>query len=710
MWTYNALVATSLALLVSETAAAQKVTVDAAPSHAVNSFSPNQALGAGVDRLRGNITDRMLSDPWLKEILAAGWEPVSYRQNTELHVEAWHWNPRGTWSDPKGQGYFVGSTELGEPIRHSYAYPLPHRGFTTGDGNGYSRLTDGDTNTYWKSNPYLTKKFTGEDDSLHPQWIVLDLGTSTEVDELRIAWGEPYARDYRVQFWTGEQHPISRPTRGTWQNFPAGVIAAGHGGTANVRLASRPMAVRYLRILMTSSSNTCDTHGPEDARNCVGYAIRELYAGKHSGTGEFIDILRHSPDRNQTTTYCSSVDPWHAASDLDEKKGDQVGFDLFYTSGITRGLPAMVPVALLYSTPEDAAAQIAYLEQRHYPISYVELGEEPDGQKMLPEDYGALYLQFASAIHKIDPRLKLGGPSFEGVNQDVEVWPDAGGRASWLGRFLDYLKSHGRLADLAFFSFEHYPYDPCNTSWDDLYREPERITNILQVWREDGLPSGLPMFVTEVNLSWRSGETFVDIMGGLWFADYLGAFLTAGGTGSYYFHYIPGPLRPGCNDSWGTFGLFNVDQDYRMKGYHAQYFASQLLTRDWVMPGDAEHKVFRAQSDLHDEAGNTLVTAYALKRPDGEWSLMLINKDRENSHEIGVVFQDDERRTNWFFAAPVQQVTFGSGQFQWHAKGAEGYADPAGTPVRSTVGGGPEFSYVLPKASITILRGRLGGM
>ncbi len=72
----------------------------------------------------------------------------------------------------------------------------------------------------------------------------------------------------------------------------------------------------------------------------------------------------------------------------------------------------MVPIAMIYSTPEDAAAQIRYLEARHYPISYVEMGEEPDGHYMLPEDYAALYLQFAEAIHKVDPSIKLGGSIF----------------------------------------------------------------------------------------------------------------------------------------------------------------------------------------------------------------------------------------------------------------------------------------------------------
>ena len=40
------------------------------------------------------------------------------------------------------------------------------------------------------------------------------------------------------------------------------------------------------------------------------------------------------------------------------------------------------------------------------------MGEEADGQHMLPEDYGALYLQFATAIHRLVPEAKLGGPAF----------------------------------------------------------------------------------------------------------------------------------------------------------------------------------------------------------------------------------------------------------------------------------------------------------
>jgi hypothetical protein len=690
---------------------AHKVVVDSAPSHAVNSFSPVDALGAGVDRLRLGVADKVLSESFLKQVLSAGWQSVTYRQNTELHVEAWHWNPQGSWSDPAGRGYFTGNAEPSEMIRHSYAYPLPHRGFTRNSGTerGYSRLTDGSLDTYWKSNPYLTRTFTGEDDSLHPQWVTLDLGEKLEINAVRIAWAEPYAKSCQVQFWTGDSDPVNAPTKGVWQTFPLGGVREGRGGTATIRLASWPIPVRYLRIWMTSSSNTCDTHGSADRRNCVGFAIRELYAGILSADGNFQDLVRHSPDGKQTATLCSSVDPWHEPSDLDEKAGDQVGFDLFYTCGVTRGLPAMVPVAMIYSTPEDAAAEIAYLEKRRYPISYIEMGEEPDGQYMLPEDYGALYLQFASAIHRVNPSLKLGGPSFQGVNSDVEVWPDGEGRVSWLGRFIDYLKAHGRLNDLAFLSFEHYPYDPCNTSWNDLYNEPELISHILQVWRDDGLPPDVPMMVTEVNLSWQTGETFVDIMGGLWFADYTGAFLTGGGKASYFFHYMPSPLRAGCNNSWGSFGLFNVDTEFQVKGYFAQYFASQLLTQEWVQPSGSAHQVFRASGDVRDASGNVLVTAYSLLRPDGQWSLLLINKDRENAYPVRIVFHDSDTKSDRFLSGPVDLITFGAGQYEWHANGAKGYAEPDGPPAKASLAGAAETEYTLPKASITVIRGKTGG-
>jgi hypothetical protein len=690
----------------------QTIRVDATPGHATNTIVPTKALGAGIDRLPHGAADQLFTEATIQQVLSAGWQTLTYRQNTELHMDAWHWNPQGSWSDPAGKGYFVGSATPGsDPIRHSYGYPLPHRGVTRDDGTdtvGYSRLTDGDEKSYWKSNPYLTAGFTGEDDALHPHWVILDLAGPQPVTAIRIAWAEPYARRYAVQYWTGDD-PIKKPTSGVWQTFAGGNVASGNGGNATLQLATEPVSVQWLRILMTESSNTCDTHGPADKRNCVGYAIRELYLGTTTADGKFHDLIRHTPDQEQTATFCSSVDPWHTPEDLDQKAGDQVGFDLFFTSGVTRGLPAMIPIAMIYNTPEDAAAELTYLEKRGYAISYVEMGEEPDGHYTPPEDYAALYVQFAAAVHRVDAKLKLGGPIFTGVNKDIETWPDGEGRASWTQRFVGYLQAHGKLGELAFFSFEHYPIEPGKITWSSLYDEATLVTHIMDVWRDDGVPANVPMFITESNISWQSSESFVDIWGALWLADYIGAFLSGGGDAVYYFHYLPLGLGHGHNGSIGTFAMFSADKDRKIIQPLSQYFASQLINLEWVQPGDGQHKLFRASSDIRDGAEHVLVTCYAALRPDGQWSLLVVNKDQENAHTVGISFEDAEKSRSGFFTGPVSVTTFGREQYQWHPSTtggqAAGTADPDGPAVRSVVAAAAGTKFVLPAASVTVIRG-----
>jgi hypothetical protein len=404
-------------------------------------------------------------------------------------------------------------------------------------------------------------------------------------------------------------------------------------------------------------------------------------------------------------TFCSSVDPWHQPSDLDEKAGDQVGFDLFFTGGYTRGLPAMIPIAMIYSTPEDAAAQLTYLEKRGYPISHVEMGEEPDGHYMLPEDYAALYVQFASALHRVDPKLKLGGPIFTGVNKDIETWPDAQGRTSWTRRFIDYLKDHGKLQELAFFSFEHYPMEPGKIQWSNLYQEADLVTGIMRIWREDGVPENVPLLITESNLSWQSSEAVVDIWGGLWLADYIGAFLNGGGAAVYYFHYPPLGIGRGTNGSLGTFGMFSTDADLRIKQPLSQFFASQMITLEWLQTGDGLHKLFSANSDIKDDAGNVLVTAYAAARPDGHWSLLIVNKDQENAQKVHIVFDQGPGVSARSFNGTLTVKTFGKAQYQWHPQLNGGTADPDGPIASDTINASKETEYTLPAASITVLRG-----
>ncbi len=709
--TYNLL---TICLLVSAAAAAQTtpapdgiVNVDVTPSHILNSFNPDQALGSSVDVLSRSGIDQVYTPHIIEESLSAGWGPISYRNNTELRKAAWHWNPSGTWSNPADKsGYFTGSTDLKAPIRYILAYALPHQGFATG---GDHPLPDPNL-SYWKSNPYLTRKFTGESDARHPQWVVVDLRTAQPMNAVRIAWQNPYASAYQVQYWVGtDALDFDAGPKGEWKSFQAGVFRHARGGTVTLKLTDAPISVRYVRVLMSISSRTCDEHGPQDIRNCVGYAIQNIQVGTIDTSGTFSAAVSGSPKR-PIGYAVSSIDPWHSAKEVNDTGNyEHTGFDLFFTSGIANNLPAMIPVSMLYGTPDDAAAQISYVEKRGYPISYVEMGEEPDGQHMLPEDYAALYLQWATAIHKVDPKLKLGGPIFEGVNEDIRVWPDAQGRTSWMGRFVDYLKAHGRISDLSFVSFEHYPYDPCSITWKSLYAEPQMMQHILQVWRNDGVPKDVPLMVTESSLAPQLSGPMSTIFAGLWLGDSVGSFL--GGGGALYTH---SPIQPqGLQNSclgWASWSNFVSNKNFDIKGYTSFYYAAQMINREWVLHRSGVHQMFPSSTNIRDAAGNVLVTSYALHRPDGTWSVMLVNRDENNPHTVKVVFDNSTAGRKLSFSGPVTDATWGSEQYVWINDGLDSHADPDHPPVATSRPGGAETVFLLPKASITVLRGEVNGI
>jgi len=689
---------------------AATVHVDTTPGHAINSFDPDSALGSSIDVLSHSGIDKVYSPHIIQESLSAGWGPISYRNNSELRMAAWHWTENGTWSDPAHKsGYFTGSAELKEPLRYILSYALPHRGFSTsGD-----RPIQGPTLTHWKSNPYLTSKFTGENDALHPQWVIVDLKSEKSVNAARIAWASPYATTYRVEYWIGKDAlDFDRGPKGEWKTFPAGEVKNAPGGTVMLRLADAAVLAQYFRVWMTESSNTCDDHGPEDIRNCVGYAIKEIELGVMNANNEFTAATQDpDPSEKQKVSYCtSSIDPWHSADDVNAGGNYQhSGFDIFFTSGLTNNLPAMIPVTMLYGTPDDAAAQIAYIEKRGYPISWIEMGEEPDGKHALPEDYGALYIQWAAAIHKVDPKLKLGGPVFEGVNEDITVWPDAQGRRSWMGRFVAYLKARGRLSDLSFVSFEHYPFEPCTITWKTLYQEPQLMKHILQVWRDDGVPKNVPLMVTEDHLASSLTGPMSTIFAALWLADNVGSFFEGGGAVFHHSPIQPEPLHDTCL-GWATWSNFVSDHDYNITGYTSLYFAAHMINLEWVQHRSGVHRMFPSSTDAKDTEGNVLVTSYAVLRPDGQWALMLVNRDESSPHTVRVVFEDSTSKRKSSFSGPVTLVTFGSEQYLWKNDGENSHADPDRPPVSTVLLDGREPNFILPKASITVLRGNVEGV
>jgi hypothetical protein len=694
----------------SQPTATGTITVDL--GRLVNSFSGNAPLGATLDGHGAGETAQIYTPRDLAAMRSAGYGRLTYRLRTELGAEAWHWNPRGHWSDPvHHRGYWV-SDPGGPRYAVSYGYRLPRRGNTIDQANdsGYSRLDDGDPHSLWKSDPYLDPR---------PQWLQVDLGTARPVDAAQLDWAAPYARRVRVQYWRGT--PVTLPPwrngaelenetfaagvpGGAWQDFPR-QPARNRGGRERLRLAGAPIAVRYLRVLLSASSHTHPPHAL-DPRDRLGFALYEIHFGSE-GNGRLSDWVRHGRgSRHQSIVWVSSTDPWHRASDLD-RGYEQPSFDTVFSARLRAGRPMLVPAATVYGVPADAANELRFLRARRYPIGGVELGEEPDGQLIGPEDYGWLYARFARALRRVDPRVALGGPSLSTAIPDWTVPPDARGSTSWTGRFVSELRRERALAWLSFFSFEWYPVDDvCADPAAALQRAPGQLAALVARQRQAGLPARVPLLITEYGWSPFAAEAEVSMTGALMDADIAARFLALGGRAAYLYGLEPdAPMRESryC-DTFGNLILFESDDAHRVRRPVAALYAERLLGQRWLSPSAGPEQMYATSSDVTDGAGRELVSGYAVRR-GGRLSLLLVNRDPVAAHVVGL-----DRRASGPpgpLSGPADVFQYSPAQYAWHPRGASGYPARDSPPVGLLAPAGP-LRIRLPASSLTVVVTRAG--
>lgn len=682
-------------------------------TRALHEFNGTAALGVGVDGLRAGEIDRVWTPANVALMKSAGYGPVSFRLRTELGSKAWHWSPHGSWSNPaSNDGYWVSDPESpAGDLGVSHGYNLPRRGNTLDQANndGYSRITDGDPGTFWKSNPYLDPHFTGEPDTEHPQWMMfsfVDQDGFAPVDTMVIDWGEPFARSVRVQYWQGAGDPIFPIEEGGhWTDFPTSSFT-GTGGRQTLRLAPTPVDVTFVLVQLMGGSGT----GPAttDIRDRLGFSVREVSMGSTVG-GRFKDGVSHDHSHRQTNVYTSSTDPWHRESDLDEDY-EHASLDRIVASGLAGQPHLMAAVPVLYGVPEDAAALLQYARDRGFPVERIEMGEEPDGQLAQPEHYAALYLQVAAALKVVDPTIQLGGPGYQTTLPDWLFWPDGSGTKSWTGRFVSFLKQRDRMGDFNFFSFEWYPFDDvCSDTGVAIRSNPGLLADLLTRQEQAGLPKDVPKVITELGYSAYAGRPEVELPGAIVDAETMTKFLELGGDTSFAYGIEPNQAflehegRP-C-DSWGNLMYFQFLDDYQTRPL-AAFEAARLLTSEWVQPGSGRHAVLAVSTTSPTAEGGPPVTAYAVRRPDGSVSVMVFNKDATRTLSVRL---EDAQRPQLQLGEEMVQVQYSGEQYQWDpTPGEDSHGRPSKNlpPTRTTLDTRAGAVTSLPPNSITVIRFR----
>ena len=676
-------------------------------------FDPREALGGGVDGHHKEDTEAVYKPEILKQMLSAGLPRLTYRLRTELGIQAWHWNPQGRWSDPEGKrGYWISDAESAEPIQLCYGYRLPRRGNTLDEANndGYSMLNDGDPATFWKSNPYLDSTYTKEPADAHAQWVAVFFEKPTPVNAIRIDWAAPYATRFEVEYSnSGAASYPGGTLPGVWQKFEQGTVTGGTGGSTFLQLVDHPINIKYLRLRLLESSKIALEPDSKDVRDRLGYAIREIAVGHVDSQGAFHDAIVHKRHRSQTELYVSSTDPWHRECDRDPSTV-QPGFDLVNASGLARGRPMMVPVPVFFDTPENAAALFSYLKSRKFPIDRVELGEEPDGQRIDPRDYAALYLQVATRLRELDPKIALGGPSFVTVEGDDPSELGGFHRGHFIREFMDYLRQRNRLGDFNFLSFEWYPFnDGDQPVPPQVERHGQMLRNAVRLMRDSGVPANMPMIISEYGYSAYACQPEVDIAGALLNAEIACEFLSLGGATSFLYGYEPAGLQNDWGTSWGNLTMLLSDAKGGIQARASTYHSTRLLTQEWTCAEGGPHTLYPATIRPEEGVKPPLLAAYPLQRPDGRWALLLINKDPKQAFAVTLKCEKDGRESPSPFVAPFELLRFSSDEYQWKVNGPEGYplrSEPASRRLVKS----PQSRVILPPWSLTLLRSGTGGL
>ncbi|WCI08174.1 hypothetical protein PJ267_17195 [Arthrobacter sp. OVS8] len=212
--------------------------------------------------------------------------------------------------------------------------------------------------------------------------------------------------------------------------------------------------------------------------------------------------------------------------------------------------------------------------------------------------------------------------------------------------------------------------------------------------------------ITEYGYSSFAGQVEVELPGAMINAETAAMFLAMGGESSYYYGLEPNWVfqeKEGkkCN-SWGNLMMLQFYDEWRIRPL-AAFQAARLVNEYWVQDGDGRHTVHAATSDIHNSKGEPLVTAYALRRPDGSLGVLLFNKDPDRTLKVRLMQKTDGAHE--VIDEQLRLDQYSAEQYGWHStqgKGNGGHPEPNDPPAPSIISTDAAATITLPPHSISV--------
>jgi hypothetical protein len=132
------------------------------------------------------------------------------------------------------------------------------------------------------------------------------------------------------------------------------------------------------------------------------------------------------------------------------------------------------------------------------------------------------------------------------------------------------------------------------------------------------------------------------------------------------------------------------------------YYGAQLLMKEFFGPADGVHALHAVHIGTPKDQPSTLA-AYAVRRPDDLWALLILNKDPVRTQTISAVFErDSAAEQEWL--GPHEIVHYSPSQYRWKANKDDGQPQFSNPPVQSRTENAKPLSITLPPMSMTVIR------
>jgi hypothetical protein len=149
--------------------------------------------------------------------------------------------------------------------------------------------------------------------------------------------------------------------------------------------------------------------------------------------------------------------------------------------------------------------------------------------------------------------------------------------------------------------------------------------------------------------------------------------------------------------------MFQKGPNGKAKWLLPAFYGGKMLTEEWAEPVNASHQLFRASVMEGDKVAGD-VTAYVVRRPDGHWAVMVLNKGDERI-ELEKIRFDGVGSSGIDWRGPLDVIQYSPLQYTWRADGANGHPTQSEPPVHFQVLDASASGVILPPMSFTVVRG-----